>query len=90
MVESFTQFLGKLNEEQEGKMYLQDLEEIATCARQIREMIQPDEELEAWIQDKITIAHHNMEAILGYYKSEKKDTTGTSTGEVTSSNLSNS
>ena len=89
MVQSYEKFIGKINEEEEGKMYLQNLEEIATNARKIRELIQPEEDLEAWVQDKITIAHHNMEAILGYYNSKSGDKPNVP-GEKTSMVLSNS
>jgi len=89
MVKSYDKFIGKLNEEAEGKMYLQNLEEIATNARKIRELIQPEEDLEAWVQDKITIAHHNMDAILGYYNSKSAEKPGVP-GEKTSMLLSNS
>jgi hypothetical protein len=30
-------------------------------------------ELPAWVQDKITIAEHNMDAIAGYLKSPNRD-----------------
>jgi hypothetical protein len=75
--QSFTEFnkSHRLNEEEEGKMYLQNLQEIATFAQEIRELIDPKDDLEAWVQDKITVAHHNMDAILGYYNSQKKETT---------------
>lgn len=86
-MKKYSDFINKVNEEEEGRMYLQDLQEIATFAQQIREMIKPDEDLEAWVQDKITIAHHNMDAILGYYKSQKQETTP-GPGESTSMNLS--
>ena len=72
-MKSFSEFFKSVNEEEEGKYYLQDLQEIATFAQQIREMINPEDDLEAWVQDKITIAHHNMDAILGYYKAQKKE-----------------
>jgi len=62
-----------VNEESEGKMYKKRLEDIAANAQKILGMISDEEDLEAWIQDKITIADHNMEAIVGYYSSEKKD-----------------
>lgn len=88
-IQSFSEFLTKVNEEEEGKMYLSDLQEISTFAQKIREMISPDEDLEAWVQDKITIAHHNMDAILGYYKSKDGGGESAATGEVTSMNMSN-
>jgi len=89
---SFNDFVNKIkiNEEEEGRMYLQDLQEISSIAAELRELMAPEEDLEAWVQDKITIAHHNMDAILGYYKSkEKGGTNSTSQGGVTSTNLLN-
>ena len=87
---SYSEFLNsRVNEEEEGKMYLNDLQEIASFAAQIREMIAPEDELEAWVQDKITIAHHNMDAILGYLKSQEKGgTNSAATGATTTMNLS--
>ena len=87
-ISSFNDFKKSLNEEEEGKMYLQDLQEIASLATPLREMIDPKEDLEAWIQDKITIAHHNMEAIHGYYKSQEKGgTNSTAAGNVPTASL---
>lgn len=88
-VKSYNDFVArpKINEEEEGKMYLQDLQEISTLSQKVREMIQPDEDLEAWVQDKITIARHNMDAIYGYYQSKDKETPTPGPGEPTSVNL---
>ncbi len=61
-----------VNEEAEGKMYKKRLEDIAANAQKLLSTVKDGEELEAWVQDKITIADHNMEAILGYYESGKK------------------
>lgn len=60
-----------VNEEAEGKMYKKRLEDIAANAEKLLSVISDEEDLEAWVQDKITIADHNMEAILGYYDSTK-------------------
>lgn len=85
---TYTEFFKRTNEEEEGRMYLNDLQEIATFAAQIRDMVAPEDELEAWVQDKITIAHHNMDAVLGYLKSlENGGTTSTSVGGSTNMNL---
>jgi hypothetical protein len=85
MLKSYNEFK-KVNEEEEGRMYLQDLEEISSFAKQIREIIAPQDELEAWVQDKIVIAHHNMDAILGYLKSQEKGGTN-STSPDTGTNV---
>ena len=59
------------NEEVEGQMYIKALENIITDANRFLEMLDPQQELEAWVQDKITIAEHNMSAIADYMESIK-------------------
>ena len=63
-----------LKEEAEGAMYLEKLQNISDNVEKLMQIISDNEDLEAWVQDKITIAEHNIEAILGYYKSNKKGT----------------
>jgi hypothetical protein len=71
-MKTFKDFMSSpVNEEAEGGMYINDLKTISDLSNQLSGMINPEEELEAWIQDKITIAKHNMEAIHGYYKSKQ-------------------
>ena len=65
-----------LKEEAEGAMYLEKLQNTADNIAKLMQVISDGEDLEAWIQDKITIAEHNIEAILGYYKSNKKGAGG--------------
>lgn len=65
-----------LQEEEEGKSYLQKLQNISQQTEKLMELISDNEELEAWVQDKITIAEHNIEAILGYYQSSQKGSNG--------------
>ena len=60
------------NEEEEGGMYLLALENIIRDAQAVMGMIAPGDDLPAWVQDKITIAEHNMEAISGYLKNPQK------------------
>ena len=67
MTKSYSEF-SKMNEEAEGGMYLQNIDEIISSAKEIKVLISPEDDLEAWVQDKIVIAHHNMDAILGYLK----------------------
>ena len=71
-IKSFADFVGGVNEEAEGSMYKTKIQDIIENAQKILNMIGDEEDLEAWIQDKITIAEHNMEAIVGYYEGEKK------------------
>ena len=59
------------NEEAEGGMYIQSLDSIIKNAQSVVGMIDPTMDLPAWVQDKITIAEHNMSAILDYMKSYK-------------------
>jgi hypothetical protein len=61
------------NEEAEGGMYMGTLENVVKDAQAIMSMITPEMELPAWVQDKITIAEHNMDAIAGYLKSPNRD-----------------
>ena len=72
-IKTYEDFVKTSGGEPEGGMYRPKLEEIAKNATEISNMIQEGEDLEAWVQDKITIAHHNMDAILGYLKSGKKN-----------------
>ena len=56
--------------EKEGASYKLSLEKISEDAMKVNSMIDSEDDLPAWVQDKITIAGHNMEAILGYLESE--------------------
>lgn len=63
-------------ENDESPNYQVKLDNIAKCARELHDIIKDFEELPTWVQDKITIADHNMEAIhdwintLGHEKDE--------------------
>ncbi|NBO21786.1 hypothetical protein EBU94_00375 [bacterium] len=74
IVKSYHEFV--VNEEAEGQMYRTKLENIVNNAQELLNHINNDDDLEAWIQDKITIAEHNMDAILGYMQSNKKAKNG--------------
>ena len=77
-IKSYKEYVSSsTNEEAEGGMYRVKLEEIAKDAQEIASKINDSEDLEAWVQDKITIAHHNMEAIKGYLKTGERPKTGT-------------
>ena len=67
-IKTFEDFTKKMNEEAEGIMYKKKLEDIAKDAMEINKILGEGDELEAWVQDKITIAAHNMSAILSYMK----------------------
>jgi hypothetical protein len=62
-----------VGKETEGASYKPTLNDISNNAKKIESMIDSKEDLPAWIQDKITIANHNMDAILGYLGSEDLD-----------------
>jgi hypothetical protein len=58
-------------DEMEGAHYKQSLLEMITMATEIESIMTDDMEIDSWVKDKITIAHHNMDAILGYLKGKK-------------------
>jgi hypothetical protein len=75
-IKSFTEFQNTheslINEDNmEGAMYKVKIGELIEMATEIENLITDDEELDSWVKDKITIAHHNMDAILRYKKSKK-------------------
>ena len=70
-VKTYEDFVNKTNEEAEGKMYKQKLKDIISNAQKFMDMLGDEEDMEAWVQDKITIADHNMEAIANYYSADK-------------------
>jgi hypothetical protein len=74
-VKTYEDFVKKTNEESEGKMYKQKLKDIISNTQKFMDMLGDEEDMEAWVQDKITIADHNMEAIANYYSSEKGNKT---------------
>jgi hypothetical protein len=72
-IQTFEDFIKTtLKEEAEGSMYKQKLTDIAKNANDLEKMIADEMELESWVQDKITIANHNMQAIHDYL-SQRKD-----------------
>ena len=56
-------------EPNEGAMYKPKVAKIGNKAQKIYNMIEDGEDLPAWVQDKITLSYHNMEAILEYLQS---------------------
>ena len=72
-IKTFEDFVStSVNEEKEGQMYKETLQEIIKNTSEIDSLLKGDEDLEAWVQDKITIANHNMDAILSYMKGTKE------------------
>ena len=58
--------------DQEGAMAKQELIKLANYATNLQEHIQDDEQLEAWVQSKITIAATNIASVYHYLAYEKK------------------
>lgn len=56
--------------EAEGGSYKLALDKISEKSKKVNSMINSEDDLPSWVQDKITIANHNMEAIEGYLESE--------------------
>lgn len=57
-------------DDHEGSMAKSDLDSIAAMASEINDMINVDEELEGWVQAKITLAADYIEAVHRYLKHE--------------------
>lgn len=55
-------------ERDESPSYQVKLDNIAKCAAELHDLIKDFDELPTWVQDKITIADHNMDAIHGWIK----------------------
>jgi hypothetical protein len=67
-------FGDSISEEKEGEMYKPRLEEIIHYAQDLLSKMRDGAELPAWIQDKITLSHHYMEAsALNYYEDKSDD-----------------
>jgi hypothetical protein len=56
----------------EGKMAKQELSQLASYAAGLKEHLQDDEQLEAWVQAKITMAAQNIASVYHYMAYEKK------------------
>lgn len=59
--------------EQEGDNYKVALLNIRSMAEDINDLVDEDDELPSWVQDKITLAEHNMDAILGFLISKNPE-----------------
>ena len=57
----------------ESPMYQVKLDKISHCASEIHDKISDFENLPAWVQDKITIAEHNMCAIQDWLEGKAHD-----------------
>jgi len=74
--------------DQEGAMAKQELIKLANYATNLQEHIEDDEQLEAWVQSKITIAATNIASVYHYIAYEKK--IGEYGEQMDSANLSES
>jgi len=59
--------------ENDGTYFKPKLKDIIEMATQIEGMMKDSDNLDAWVQDKLSVSYHNMDAILGYLKREKGD-----------------
>ena len=58
-------------EDKEGRMVKSSLYSIATKAQELHDMLADNQDVEAWVQDKISVSDHSIAAALDYYKHEK-------------------
>lgn len=70
IVNKLTNIISEGYQEREGASYKLSLEKISKDAMKVNSMIDSEDDLPAWVQDKVTIAGHNMDAILGYLEAE--------------------
>lgn len=61
------------DDEGEGQMAKYQLEEIAEMASKLAEQIEDDDQLEAWVQEKITTAYNSMDDVYSYAESQEED-----------------
>lgn len=59
----------------EGVMVKSQLKSIIDDAQKLHDSIDDDEDLPAWVQNKITLAHHNIEAATEYMTSDVQEQT---------------
>ena len=52
----------------EGKMARASLRKNVAYSKELLDMIKPEDELEPWIQDKLSQTDHHIEAVYGYYR----------------------
>lgn len=57
--------------ENDGTYFKPKLKDIIKMATEIESMLKESDDLDAWVQDKLSVSYHNMDAILGYLKREK-------------------
>lgn len=60
--------ISESSEENEGAMYRVQLEKINDFVQYILPVISSQSDAPSWIQDKITLSKHNLEAIYDFYK----------------------
>lgn len=58
----------------EGVYYLRKLQRIEMFAKELMECIDPEGDLPSWIQDKITLSEHNLEASCNFFKTKELHT----------------
>ena len=60
----------------EGRMFKQNLAKIAEYAQKLLPLIEDDENIEPWVQDKIAVAADVMDSVGHYVQYEKKNQNG--------------
>jgi hypothetical protein len=70
IVNKISKILKEGYKEDEGASYKSALDKISQKSKRVNSMINSEDDLPSWVQDKITIANHNLEAIEGYLESE--------------------
>lgn len=67
----------QIDEEPEGHMYIARLHRMKDFIEEILNNITPDEDLDAWVQDKITMSYQNLEGVSLYLSGEEESGTNT-------------
>lgn len=67
----------QIDEEPEGHMYIARLHRMKEFIEEILNKVTPDEDLDAWVQDKITMSYQNLESVSLYLSGEEESGTNT-------------
>lgn len=63
-------------EKEDGNFFKIKLKDMVSLYQKIENMLEDDDDLPAWVQEKLSLSHHNAEALYDYYlmKKGEKDT----------------
>jgi hypothetical protein len=67
-MKSFNQFLREKTENPDGEMALTQLRTVEMCCRELQKIINQNDDIEPWVQSKLSIATDYMTTILDYLK----------------------